>query len=107
MFTGLVQQVGVVASVSRDGAGAVVRISAPLAHDVAGGDSVLVNGVSLTVTGIDEGGFGVSLIPETIERTNLGDASPGRRINLEVDVLAKYLEKLVRSDDDREKPVDD
>jgi riboflavin synthase len=204
MFTGLVQQVGVVASVSREGGGAVVRVSAPLALDVIEGDSVMVNGVcltatevedgefsaqltpetvrrsalgdgepgsrvnlelplratdrlgghivqghvdavaevaavasdgsavnlrivsppsalryivekgsvaldgvSLTVTGVDDGGFGVSLIPETLERTNLGDAAPGRRINLEVDVMAKYVEKLVRSDDDREKPADD
>jgi riboflavin synthase len=44
---------------------------------------------------VDESGFGVSLIPETLARTNLGDAGPGRRVNLEVDVLAKYVEKLL------------
>ena len=57
--------------------------------------SVAVDGVSLTVTDVDERGFGVSLIPETLERTNLTQAEPGRRVNLEVDVLAKYVEKLV------------
>jgi riboflavin synthase len=58
--------------------------------------SVAVDGVSLTVTSVDDRGFEVSLIPETLERTNLTDVSPGRRVNLEVDVIAKYVEKLVK-----------
>ena len=58
--------------------------------------SVAVDGVSLTVTAVDERGFEVSLIPETLERTNLTDAVPGHRVNLEVDVIAKYVEKLVK-----------
>jgi riboflavin synthase len=49
----------------------------------------------LTVARIDDAGFDVSLIPETLERTNLGRAEPGRLVNLEVDVLAKYVEKLL------------
>ena len=203
MFTGLVQQIGVISEVSRNGGGAVVRVSAPLAGDVSEGDSVLVNGVcltatevgggefraeltpetvrrsalgsldagsrvnlelplrpvdrlgghivqghvdavadvaavscegsavnlrvepppgalryvvekgsvaldgvSLTVTEVDDRGFGVSLIPETLERTNLGEAIPGRRVNLEVDVLAKYVEKLVQPSD-RENPTNE
>jgi riboflavin synthase len=57
--------------------------------------SVALDGVSLTVTSVDGRGFGVSLIPETLERTNLTDARPGRTFNLEVDVIAKYVEKLV------------
>jgi riboflavin synthase len=44
---------------------------------------------------VDDRAFEVSLIPETLERTNLTDASAGRRVNLEVDVIAKYVEKLV------------
>ena len=59
--------------------------------------SVTIDGVSLTVTDVDEEGFAVSLIPETLERTNLADAAPGRRVNLEVDILAKYVEKLLGS----------
>jgi riboflavin synthase len=57
--------------------------------------SIAVDGVSLTVAGIDDRSFTVSLIPETLERTNLGAAEPGTRVNLEVDVLAKYVEKMV------------
>ena len=58
--------------------------------------SIAVDGVSLTVTEVDDGGFSVSLIPETLERTTLGSAEPGRTVNLEVDVLAKYVEKAWR-----------
>ncbi|MGK2939272.1 MAG: riboflavin synthase [Solirubrobacteraceae bacterium] len=56
--------------------------------------SIAVDGVSLTVARVDDESFAVSLIPETLERTNLGSAAPGRPVNLEVDVLAKYVEKL-------------
>ena len=74
-----------------------MRVEAPgeLLRYVVEKGSVAVDGVSLTVTQVDEGGFEVSLIPETLERTNLTDASPGRKVNLEVDVIAKYVEKLV------------
>ena len=58
--------------------------------------SIAVDGISLTVADIDDEGFTVSLIPETIERTTLGGAAPGRLVNLEVDVLAKYVEKLTQ-----------
>ena len=57
--------------------------------------SIAVDGVSLTVTEVDERSFTVSLIPETLQRTNLGAADTGRRVNVEVDVLAKYVEKLM------------
>ena len=60
--------------------------------------SIAVDGVSLTVARVDDASFDVSLIPETLERTNLGAAAPGTPVNLEVDVLAKYVEKLVRRD---------
>jgi riboflavin synthase len=58
--------------------------------------SIAVDGVSLTVAGIDDRSFTVSLIPETLQRTNLGSADGGTTVNLEVDVLAKYVEKLIR-----------
>ncbi|CAA9516522.1 MAG: Riboflavin synthase eubacterial/eukaryotic [uncultured Solirubrobacteraceae bacterium] len=57
--------------------------------------SIAIDGVSLTVASIDATRLTVSLIPETLERTNLGVAGPGTPVNLEVDVLAKYVEKLV------------
>jgi riboflavin synthase len=94
---GHVDAVGEVTEVARDGAALNLRIEAPaeLLRYVVEKGSVAVDGVSLTVTDVDERGFAVSLIPETLERTNLGDAPPGRRVNLEVDVIAKYVEKLL------------
>jgi riboflavin synthase len=57
--------------------------------------SVAVDGVSLTVSGLGESGFEVSLIPETLDRTNLGELEVGDRVNLEFDVLAKHVERLM------------
>jgi riboflavin synthase len=54
-----------------------------------------VDGTSLTVSAVDADSLSVSLIPETLRRTNLGAAQPGDTVNLEVDLLAKYVEKLV------------
>lgn len=58
--------------------------------------SVAVDGVSLTVAELRDDGFSVSLIPETLERTNLGSLGSGDRVNIEVDVLAKHVERLMR-----------
>jgi len=57
--------------------------------------SIGLNGVSLTVSALGEGWLEVSLIPETLERTNLGSASEGTRLNVECDIVAKYVERLV------------
>ena len=57
--------------------------------------SITVSGVSLTVTGVRDDGFGVSLIPTTLEATILGDLRPGDQVNLEVDIIAKYVERLL------------
>jgi riboflavin synthase len=57
--------------------------------------SIAVDGVSLTVSAVEDDWFEVSLIPETLERTTLGGAEAGSTVNLEVDVLAKYVEKLM------------
>ncbi|MBA3305272.1 MAG: riboflavin synthase [Thermoleophilaceae bacterium] len=57
--------------------------------------SITVDGVSLTVAAVGEDSFSLALIPETLERTTLGAAAAGTRVNIEVDVLAKYVEKLV------------
>jgi riboflavin synthase len=59
--------------------------------------SVAVDGVSLTVSALREHGFEVSLIPETLKQTNLGGAAVGDRVNLEVDVLAKHVERLLET----------
>jgi riboflavin synthase len=94
---GHVDAVGVVRDVRADGFARTVEIEASpdvLRYIVHKG-SVAVDGVSLTVADIDDASFTVSLIPETLERTNLGRAAAGTRVNLEVDVMAKYVEKLV------------
>jgi riboflavin synthase len=59
--------------------------------------SIAVDGISLTVAAVDHEEFAVSLIPETLERTTLGAAESGAPVNLEVDILAKYVEKLLDS----------
>ena len=94
---GHVDGVAVVRSVAEDGFARVVTFEAPsdLLRYVVEKGSIAVDGVSLTVSAIDGDSFSVSLIPETLERTTLGTADVGRPVNLEVDVLAKYVEKLV------------
>jgi riboflavin synthase len=94
---GHVDGVGNVESVADEGLARLVRVSAPaeLLRYVVEKGSIAVDGVSLTVTEVDDEGFSVSLIPETLERTTFGATEPGRQVNLEVDVLAKYVEKLV------------
>jgi len=74
----------------------VVRISLPadLARYVVHKGSITVDGISLTVSSIEDEWFEVSLIPETLKRTTLGAKQPGDEVNLEVDVIAKYVEKL-------------
>jgi len=57
--------------------------------------SVAVEGVSLTITEVDDGGFGVALVPHTLAETTIGALLPGDEVNLEADVLAKYVERLV------------
>ncbi|HEX6021402.1 MAG TPA: riboflavin synthase [Solirubrobacter sp.] len=94
---GHVDGVARVRDVRDDGFARVVTFDAPpelLRYMVEKG-SIAVDGVSLTVSAIDDSSFSVSLIPETLERTTLGEAAPGRPVNLEVDVLAKYVEKLI------------
>jgi riboflavin synthase len=94
---GHVDGLGTVRELRREGLALVLRIEAPpelLRYVVAKG-SIAVDGISLTVAELDDAGFTVSLIPETLERTNLGSATPGATVNLEVDVLAKYVERLV------------
>jgi len=93
---GHVDGTGTVESGRDEGFARVVRIACDpsLLRYVVEKGAIAVDGVSLTVAAVDAGGFEVSLIPETLERTTLGDAGPGRVVNLEIDVLAKYVEKL-------------
>ncbi|MDX6723392.1 MAG: riboflavin synthase [Solirubrobacteraceae bacterium] len=95
---GHVDGLGAVRSVREDGFARVVTVEADpaLLRYVVEKGSIAVQGVSLTVARIDEASFDVSLIPETLERTTFGAAAPGAPVNLEVDILAKYVEKLIQ-----------
>jgi riboflavin synthase len=94
---GHVDGVGAVREVVADGFARVVTVEAPpeLLRYVVEKGSIAVDGVSLTVASVTADTFSVSLIPETLERTNLGAAAVSTPVNLEVDVLAKYVEKLM------------
>jgi riboflavin synthase alpha subunit len=94
---GHVDSVGRVRSSEPEGVGRRVWVDAPqelLRYAVEKG-SVTVDGVSLTVAELDEHGFAVALIPHTLAATTLGELEPGREVNLEADVLAKYVERLM------------
>jgi riboflavin synthase len=94
---GHVDAVGTVRSVEPEGDGARVWFDAPpdvLRYCIEKG-SITVAGVALTVTALDEGGFEVALIPHTLAATTLGALAPGDEVNLEADVLGKYVERLL------------
>ena len=94
---GHVDGVGRVLELRRLGESAELRIEAPLelGRYLVEKGSVTVDGISLTAYGIDGGAFSVALIPYTLQVTNLRDARPGGLVNLEADVIAKYVERLL------------
>ena len=97
---GHVDAVGRVRTVEPEGESRRVSFDAPadvLRYCVEKG-SIAVEGVALTLTEIDGTGFAVALVPHTLAETTLGGLQPGDEVNLEVDVLAKYVERLVRRD---------
>ncbi len=96
---GHVDGVATVAAVREEGFSRVLtfEVEPPLARYLVEKGSVAVDGVSLTVSALDERGFSVSLIPETLQRTNLGQIGEGAIVNIEVDVLAKHVERLMQS----------
>ena len=96
---GHVDGTGSIERVTPDEHWTVVRISLPeqLRRYVVEKGSITVDGVSLTVSGIEDGWFEVSLIPTTLALTTLGAKGVGDAVNLEVDVMAKYVEKLLQA----------
>jgi len=97
MVQGHVDGLAQLAETADDGFSRVLTFLAPheLAHYVVEKGSVALDGVSLTVSAVDDDRFSVSLIPETLARTTLGDLQVGEQVNLEVDVIAKYVERMI------------
>ena len=94
---GHVDCAGVIETVAPDGFATRIGVAVPERYHryLVEHGSVTVDGVSLTVAALSEGGFKVSLIPETLERTTLGSAEAGDAVNLELDVIARYVERLL------------
>jgi riboflavin synthase len=97
LVQGHVDAVGAVRSVETNGPGGLMRVGLPasLRRYVVEKGSIAVDGVSLTVAAADDEGFEVALVPHTLAVTTLGDRGPGDEVNLETDVLAKYVEGMV------------
>jgi riboflavin synthase len=94
---GHVDGIGEVASIETDGFAKRLRIALgrDLLRYAIDKGSIALDGVSLTIAELGEDWLEVSLIPETLERTTLGEASPGRKLNVECDVIAKHVERLM------------
>jgi riboflavin synthase len=94
---GHVDGVGEVAAVEQDGFARRLRVELPseLMRYAIDKGSIALDGVSLTVAALGDEWVEVSLIPETLERTNLGEAARGRKLNVECDLVAKYVERLM------------
>ena len=97
LVLGHVDGVGVVSSVIDDARSQRWRIEAPAAvlRYVAGKGSICVDGVSLTVNAVDDAGFEVNLIPHTLAHTAFGEITIGTPVNLEVDLVARYVERFL------------
>ena len=94
---GHVDGVGVVSAINHDDGGTLMTVEAPagLMTFIVEKGSITVDGVSLTVAAMTERSFSVALIPHTLEFTTLGLRKPGDTVNLENDVIAKYVERLL------------
>jgi riboflavin synthase len=97
LVTGHVDGVGTVVEFVPDGESWRLTVEAPtaLARFVARKGSITINGVSLTVNEVDGSSFGVNLIPHTLAVTNLKEFEKGTKVNLEIDLVARYVERLL------------
>jgi riboflavin synthase len=97
LVSGHVDGIAEVVSRHADARSERIEFRAPkaLARYIAAKGSVCIDGVSLTVNTVADDTFGVNIVPHTIEHTNLGRCQPGVRVNLEIDVIARYLERLL------------
>jgi riboflavin synthase len=96
---GHIDGTGTVTATREEGFSRVIEIETEprLARYLVEKGSVALDGVSLTISALHEHSFSVSLIPETLERTNLGTIEEGARLNIEVDILAKHVERLMEA----------
>ncbi|NIB39053.1 riboflavin synthase [Pseudomaricurvus alkylphenolicus] len=101
LVSGHVDGVGEVISRHKDARSERFRIKAPseLARYIAHKGSITVDGTSLTVNAVDGAEFELNIVPHTIEKTVIGTYQPGTQVNLEVDVIARYLERLLLGND--------
>jgi riboflavin synthase len=100
IVSGHVDGLGEIVSLAQDGRSWRVVVRAPdeLAKYIAHKGSICVDGTSLTVNSVDGATFDLNIIPQTMDETVFGDYAPGTRVNLEVDVIARYLERLLQGD---------
>lgn len=101
LVQGHVDGVGEVVSLAPNEAGATITLRVPshLRRYIVEKGSVTVDGISLTAFGLTDDTFDVALIPHTLEVTTLGAAAPGYPVNIEVDVIARYVEQLVQENE--------
>lgn len=98
LVSGHVDGIGAVAAITDDARAQRWRFTAPrtLLRYIAPKGSICVDGTSLTVNGVDDDGFDVALVPHTVAHTAFGATSPGDPVNLEVDQVARYVERLLQ-----------
>ena len=97
LVSGHVDGVGAVVERHDDARSVRLRITAPavLARYIAAKGSICVDGVSLTVNAVQGADFELNIVPHTLQETTLGEFAPGRRVNREVDIIARYLERVL------------
>ncbi len=100
LVSGHVDGIGTVLDRREDARSVRFRLEAPrqLARYIAEKGSVCVDGISLTVNGVTGTQFDLNIVPHTLEETTMAEFEPGRQVNLEVDVIARYLERLLLGD---------
>ena len=96
MFTGIIEELGRVRSLERRGEGVRMTVEARVVTEGTGeGDSIAVNGVCLTALDVKPDGFTADVSQETLDRSTLGKLKNGAKVNLEADVIAKYVERIL------------
>ncbi len=100
IVSGHVDGIGTVVEKKADGRSIRFKFKAPdnLAKYIAEKGSICINGISLTVNSVDGGHFSVNIVPHTLQETTLGTTEVGASVNLEVDLLARYLERLMQGE---------